>query len=264
CEQGLGDSLAFSTLAEELAARGEAFVLEADRRLVAPISRAHPGWAVVAKEESDAAFRSCDRHLPLGSLGRFFRRSVESFERQPRAFLAADPARAAAYRKRVAREGTRLVGISWRTFQNRMRSYYERMRSAPLASFGDLSRSPGLTLLDLQYGETGPEREAFGRDGGRLERIDELDLYNDLDGLVAAVDACDLVVTTDNATAHLAGATGKRTLLIYLSANPPAHYWAPTAHGHSRWYPSVEIVTGRDMDTWQRLLSRVQQILAKS
>ncbi|HUJ00663.1 MAG TPA: tetratricopeptide repeat protein [Usitatibacter sp.] len=262
CEQGLGDNLAFSTLTEELARRGEAFVLEADRRLVASISRAHPGWNVVSREDSPKEFLPCDRHLPLGSLGALFRRSLQDFAAQPRAFLAPDGARAESYRARIADGARGPIGVSWRTFQARGRGFYERTRSAPLAAFGDLSRMPGIRLVDLQYGDTKAEREAFAHDSGELTRIEELDLYNDLDGLVALISACDAVVTTDNATAHLAGAAGKRTLLLYLSANAPSHYWAPTPEGRSRWYPSVEIVTARDVDTWQRALSRVQQVLA--
>ncbi len=261
CEQGLGDSLVFSTLGEELAARGQAFVLEADRRLVAPLTRAHPDWIITAKEDSRSAFLRCDRHIPLGSLGRLFRGSLESFARQPGALLAPDPGQRTAYRARIAADGKRAIGISWRTFQAKGRAYYERTRSASLDSFRDLSRTPTLRLVDLQYGDTAAERQAFDREGGRLFRIDELDLFNDLDGLVAAIDACDAVVTTDNATAHLAGAAGKRTLLIYRSANPPTHYWAPTPECRSRWYPSVEIVTGRELDTWPRLLERVGEIL---
>lgn len=261
-EQGLGDEILFSTLAQELATRGEAFVLEVDPRMVAPFQRAHPSWEIVAKGASNDAFARCDRQLALGSLGRLLRNTHESFERQPRALLAADLTRAAAYRERLAPGGERVVGISWRTFQPRKRAFYELTKSAPLAAFAALSHERGLRLLDLQYGDTAAERDAFARDGGVLHRLDELDLYHDLDGLLAAIEACDVVVTTSNVTAHLAGSIGKRTLLVYLAANPPFHYWVPQPEGHSLWYPSVHIVTATGMDTWARALGRVQELIA--
>jgi hypothetical protein len=62
-EQGLGDQLLFASLAADFAALGEAFVLEIDARLVAPLKRAHPEWHVVANAQSAAAFAACDRHL---------------------------------------------------------------------------------------------------------------------------------------------------------------------------------------------------------
>jgi len=260
-EQGLGDEVLFSTLASELAARGQAFVLEVDKRLLEAYRRAHPDWSVVAKEASDDAFSSCDRHLPLGSLGRLLRPSRESFERQPAVLLAADTARRDAYRRTLASPGERMVGISWRTFQPKLRTFYELTKSAPLAAFGPLSHHRGLKMVDLQYGDTAAEREAFERDGGKLLRIPDLDPYQDLDGLLALISACDVVVTTSNATAHLAGAIGKRTLLIYLAGNAPFHYWVPKADGTSLWYPSVTIVSSPSIDTWMRALGRVQEIL---
>ncbi|MGZ5659726.1 MAG: hypothetical protein ACXWG6_00095, partial [Usitatibacter sp.] len=64
-----------------------------------------------------------------------------------------------------------------------------------------------------------------------------------------------LVITTSNVTAHLAGALGKRTLLVYLRAEPPFHYWATDASGRCLWYPAITIVTGRDVATWEGVLA---------
>jgi hypothetical protein len=260
-EQGVGDQLLFSTLATEVAARGQAFVLEVDRRLRPAFVRAHPDWLVVSPEQSQAAFADCDRHLPLGSLPRLVRPTRESFQRQPDALVAADADRAAQFRARFDLRGKRLIGISWRSFQPRMRAYYERRKSAPLDAFARLSQSPDVRLLDLQYGDTAAERAAFARGGGLLHRLEDLDLFNDLDGLLAAIEACDAVVTTSNVTAHLAGALGKRTLLVYLAANSTFHYWAADETGRSLWYPSVEVVTEAGLDTWDKALEVAGRLL---
>jgi ADP-heptose:LPS heptosyltransferase len=240
-EQGVGDQILYSTLLPELEARGQDFVVELDARLIPAFRRAHPSWSVVSPQESAAAFAGCDRHAAIGSLARWLRPTRESFARQPRSFLAADAARSAAFRARLEIPGARIAGISWRSFQPAAREHMKRKKSAPLAAFLALSRRDDLCLVDLQYGDT-----------ARLARLEELDLFNDLDGVLAAVEACDFVLTTSNVTAHFAGALGKPTLLVYLAANPPFHYWVPGENGHSLWYPSVEIVTGRDVDTWDR------------
>jgi hypothetical protein len=260
-DQGLGDQLLQSSLAADFAARGEKFVLEIDARLAAAFKRSHPDWEVTDPSRSAAAFAACDRHLPLASAGRLLRNSAASFERQPRALLAPPTERAAKYRTLLHEKPGRPIGISWRSFQPAERKYYERSKSAPLAAFEGLLQASGVRLVDLQYGDTRTEREAFARQGGRLERIEGLDLFNDIDGVLAAIDACDLVVTTSNVTAHLAGAIGKRTLLAYPSANPPFHYWSPNAAGRSPWYPSVEIVTGTGLATWPRVLARARDFL---
>ena len=125
-----------------------------------------------------------------------------------------------------------------------------------------MSRRSGIGLLDLQYGDTQAEREEFARAGGSLDRLEGLDLFDDIDGVLAAIEACDLVVTTSNVTAHLAGGVGKRTLLVYLGAASPFHYWVPQPGGKSLWYPSVEIVTGAELDTWDKALARIDGLLA--
>ena len=260
-EQGVGDQLLYSTLLPELEACGQEFVLEVDARLVPAFQRAHPAWNVVAPEQSAAAFAGCDRHAAMGTLAGLLRPSSASFAGQPDALLAADPARAAAYRDRLHAIGTRPIGISWRSFQPSTRGYVERKKSAPLAAFKALSQAGDLGLLDLQYGDTAAEREAFAREGGRLARLEDLDLFKDLDGVMAAIAACDAVLTTSNVTAHLAGALGKRTLLVYLAANPPFHYWSTDADGRCLWYPSMRIVTGREIDTWDKALARAGALL---
>jgi tetratricopeptide (TPR) repeat protein len=259
-EQGVGDQILYSTLLPALAAGGPGFVVEVDRRLVPAYARAHPGWEVVAPEDSERAFASCDAHIPVASLPRLLRPALQRFEEQPASILAADEARAARYRSRLGAdgEGPPVIGVSWRSFQPKARGELGRRKSSSLQSLHALSQRA--RLLDLQYGDTASERAQFAASGGRLERLEDLDLFNDLDGLLAAIAACDLVVTTSNVTAHLAGALGKRALVVFLSARPPFHYWA-SPHGRSLWYPSVEIVTAPGLDTWERAFGRVHELL---
>lgn len=260
-EQGVGDQILYATPLGDLEARGIAFVLEADARLVPAFKRAHPAWEVVPAAASEGAFRGCDRHIPAGSLAGLLRPTRESFERQPARLLAADPGRARELRARLHAPGSRLVGISWRSFQPSVRAYVERRKSAPLAAFRELSLRDDIRLIDLQYGDTAGEREAFARSGGRLQRAEGLDLFHDLDGVLAAIEACDLVVTTSNVTAHLAASIGKETWLLYLSGIPAFFYWAPDESGRCLWYPSVRIIAGSARRTWADLMARVHELL---
>jgi Flp pilus assembly protein TadD len=250
-EQGVGDQVLYSTLLPELEARGEKFVLQIDPRLVPAYRRAHPGWNVVAEPD----FRGCDRHIALGSLPRLLRPDKASFSRQPRALLAAE-----------ARLGLSkpLIGISWRSFQRSLSRYQQRKKSGSLAMFMPLSRLPGVRLLDLQYGDTAAERAAFAAAGGELLHLPDLDLFQDLDGVLAAIQACDLVVTTSNVTAHFAGALGKETLLVYPGGDSPFYYWVPDADGRCLWYPSVRVVSGLELDTWDKVMTRVSSVMLAS
>ena len=257
-EQGVGDQILYSTVLPGLEARGQPFVLEIDARLVAAVRRAHPAWQVVSPDESAGAFAGCDRQAPMADVAAMLRPTRESFEAQPRAFLAADAERARGYRERLAVDGRRIVGLSWKSFQPKHRAAMGARKSAPLDAFTPLAARPDLRLVDLQYGDTREERARFA---GDLTRLEELDLFNDLDGLLAAIEACDVMVTTSSVTAHLAGALGKRTLLIFLAGLAPFHYWTQVGGRHSLWHPSVEIVSDATLDTWPRLVARIDEIL---
>jgi len=63
----------------------------------------------------------------------------------------------------------------------------------------------------LQYGDTqGQQKQLFDTYGKELVNINDVDNFNDIDGLVALISATDIVVTISNTTAHLAGAIGKK------------------------------------------------------
>ena len=153
------------------------------------------------------------------------------------------------------------MAIAWRSLQPRGREALASRKSAPLEAFLPLSQRDDVRLVDLQYGETSAEREAFARAGGALSRIEGLDLFNDLDGVLAAIAACDLVVTTSNVTAHLAGALGRETWLIHVGAHPAFFYWMPNPDGHSLWYPSVKIIGGGAGGGWKDALAKVSRRL---
>ena len=138
-EQGVGDQILYATLLAELAARGERFVAEVDARLVPAFRRAHPDWQVVAPEESAAAFAQCDRHIAIGSLPRLLRQTLESFQNQPPNLLCGGGG--ARHRSAGAQSRPR-IGISWRTFQPKVRGELGQRKSSTLAAFLALSNPP--------------------------------------------------------------------------------------------------------------------------
>ena len=252
-EQGIGDQVVVSTLIPELMAAGVLFLYEVDRRLLGAYQRAFPGARFVAKQEPPQdVLQRADRVLGVGSLPGLFRRSRESFARQPQKLFAALPERVAHYRSRLAAQGPGLnVALSWRSTR---KDWWVAKKSAPLATFTPLLTLPGMQFVDVQYGDTAAERHAVeAAVGMRLARFNEVDHFNDLEELLAILEACDLLITTSNATAHFAGALGKRTWLLHLAERPPFHYWAHDGSHRCLWYPSVEIVTARQFTDWQAL-----------
>ena len=257
-EQGIGDQLLLSTLLPELVATRLSLIYEVDDRLLAAYRRSFPQVHFVPlRDPPDRELQTADRALLAGSLPRHFRRSRRDFEQQPARLLRALPARVAFYRQQLGdpRRGPR-VGLSWRSTRA---DYWGPRKSVPLASLAPLLRTAGAQYVDLQYGETERERlAAEATTGSRLAHFEAVDYYRDLEELLAIIEACDLVITTSNVTAHLAGVLGKRTWLLFPSGRAPFHYWQPdAATRRSLWYPSVEIVSGSHLSDWPLLIDHV-------
>ena len=73
------------------------------------------------------------------------------------------------------------------------------------------------------------------------------------------IDACDVVVTVSNSTAHLAAALGKPTIVM-LPHHTPLWYWHH-ASMTSPWYPSVTLLRQAQPAQWGPVVSQVATIL---
>jgi hypothetical protein len=217
---------------------------------------------VARQEPPREDLRRADRVLRVGSLPGLFRRSREDFAQQPAKLLSALPERVAHYRQRLAALGPGLnVALSWRSVR---KDWWVSRKSLPLVDCAPLLKLPGARFVDVQYGDTGAERHAVEAvTGVRIARFEEVDHFNDLEEVLAILEACDLLITTSNATAHFAGALGKRTWLMYLSDRAPFHYWAHGGTHRCLWYPSVEIVTAPHLDDWASLIEHVRERLGR-
>ena len=67
----------------------------------------------------------------------------------------------------------------------------------------------------MQYNDTKKEREKFyNKSGIKITKINDLDNFNDIDGVISLIDICDFVITISNSNAHFSGALGKRNFFI--------------------------------------------------
>ncbi|WP_300298218.1 hypothetical protein [Ferrovibrio sp.] len=140
-------------------------------------------------------------------------------------FLQADPAAIDAQRRRMgAMAGGRpRIGLSWRSAN----ADFGPQKSLRLDDFTPLFAAVDAFWVDLQYGDTTAERTALqaGQDIA-LWRDPAIDPLRDMDAAAAQYAALDLVITTSNTAAHLAGALG---LPVWLLLPAPGYgllwYW---------------------------------------
>ena len=189
---------------DDLRERVPSIVLEVERRLCRFLPVRFRLFALWRKEATCRA-RPFAAQIAAVDLGQFLRPAMDAFPR--RAYLTSDPDRTTALRARLAGDGAKVVGLSWRS----VNAALGRNKSAQLADFNSLFRVPGIRFVDLQYGDTAAERDAAERElGVKVAHLDDVDNTNDIEGLAALLSACDAVVTVSNTTAHLAGALGGR------------------------------------------------------
>lgn len=265
-EQGLGDEIMFGSLLGEFAPRADRLLVQLDRRLL-PIFRRSFGSEVEFVERGQPPDESLyDMHTPIGSLGRILRPSLKSFSTHNGCFLRPDVERAQAMRSTLIGDSEAfLIGISWMTTSADTRS----ARSVPLTDLVSVLSRSGVELVSLQYGDVTADLEALRKSGlGDVQCLRGLDTNDDIDGVTALVQACDLVVTIGNTVAHIAGSIGKRAFVllpqqgIRASANRvmPGWRWLE-ADGASVWYRSIRLFRCQQDTDWSPVLDGVSSAL---
>jgi hypothetical protein len=147
----------------------------------------------------------------------------------------------------------RVIGVSWLSRNEDIGAG----KSMALSDLEPLFDAPSVRWVDLQYGDTRAERAALAaRKPPGLVHRDDIDLFQDLDGLAALICSCDLVVTVSNTTAHLAGALGVPTLVLVSHGARKLWYWGEGTD-RTPWYPSIGILRQDAAGSWATAVSEV-------
>ena len=124
-----------------------------------------------------------------------------------------------------------------------------------LKDFGKIFKNLDVTLLNLQYGDVDKEIEEFRKETGiEVLQCSSVDNREDLDGLAALIEVCNLVVSTSNVTIHLAGALAKETwvMLPYV-----ANFWWLLDRTDSIWYPSLKLYRQKKLGDWEEPMGKL-------
>lgn len=241
-EQGLGDVIQFCRYLPVI--KGDV-VFEAPPKLVRLLSHNPAMPRMIPVGEKLPHF---DVVVPLLSLPARMRTSPL---RPP--YLSAEPDRVARWRQHLGTEGFR-IGINWQGFSGR---HEDRGRSLPLAHFAPLAALPGVRLISLQRGEG---EEQIARCPFPLETLPALDAGPDAFIDTAAVMmTLDLVVTSDTAVAHLAGALG-RPVWVALRRVPDWRWMLDRSD--TPWYPSMTLFRQQRDGDWNGVFARIAEAVA--
>jgi len=144
------------------------------------------------------------------------------------------------------------VGLIWRAGAPGNRA---DKTSFPLERMLELATMPGLGFVSLQMDVK--EEEAALLQGRNVADLGSR--FTDLADQAAAIDALDLVISTDAPAAHIAGALGRPVWLLIRSA---AHWTWLRDREDSPWYPSMRIFRQDTLGDWSNIARRLPVTLA--
>jgi tetratricopeptide (TPR) repeat protein len=241
-EQGFGDTIQFIRYAPLLAGRGARVICEVQPELVS-LLRQFEGIEIVAKGDPLPQF---DLHCPLMSLPLAFSTELATIPAEI-PYLAAPAARVSHWRDRLPR-GSPRAGFVW---SGSLAHKNDANRSIPLARLAPLFESLPVACFSLQ-------RETRDADRDSLRTIANLgDLGSELEDFAdtaAVVSQLDVVVSVDTAVAHLAGAMGKRVLILLPHA---ADFRWLRDREDTPWYPAAKLLRQPAFGDWDSVIDRL-------
>lgn len=244
-EQGFGDTLLAARFLPQVKKLGGRVLLECQPEVMRLLGKNKNVDAMFAKGTRPP--EPYDFQLPMMSLPGLFVQDAVSIPQQ--AYLAADPAGHAMFANLLQKKSGRLnVGIFWSgsvTFKG------NAYRAAGLEQFLRFAAVPGVRLFSLQKG---PPQEELKKLGLQSMVTDLSPLLLDFECTAAALEMLDLVIMTDSATAHLAGALG-RPVWVLLGSRP---YWLWGSADDTPWYPGMRLLRQRKVGDWEELFARAE------
>ena len=242
-EQGSGDTIQFVRYAPLLAARHGAVVILEVLGALESLCQCLDGITVVGRGESLPPF---DLHCPLLSLPLAFKTRLDSI---PAAvpYLSAPADRRGAWRGFVPDDGTLRVGVCWSGNPRFARDHH---RSMSLAAFAPILDVAGASFLVLNPQVRAEDRAALA---GRAN-VRPPPQVKDFADTAAMIEQLDLVITTDTATAHLAGALGKP---VWILLSDVADWRWLADRRDCPWYPTARLFRQSRLGDWASVVRGV-------
>lgn len=244
-EQGMGDTLQFVRYLQLLKRQGATVILEVQKILHPLLSRC--GWIDRLVEPTNDP-PDADYHAPLMGLPAILGTALDSIPAEV-PYIEPAPERVEKWKKRIDLLDGLTIGIAW---QGNPQYRGDRLRSLPLEMFRPLAEVPGVRLISLQKGYGAEQLEKVDFDVVQFEDLDESGgAFED----TAAVMKCvDLVITSDTAIPHLAGALG---VPVWVALPASADWRWLSEQDDSPWYPTMRLFRQSELGNWTDVFERL-------
>jgi Tfp pilus assembly protein PilF len=259
-EQGLGDTLFFLRFAAQLGPWHGRMAFWGDERLFPLLSRTPFFDAFIPdRQRPELSFRAAPWPLWVGELPHLLARGGDPGFPPPLRLLP-DPARVARFRAGLAALGPApYLGITWRAGLPR-EGRIVLSKQVPIGPLADALHGVGGTIVALQRAPEHGEIERFSQRLGRPVH-DFSSANDDLEEVLALLEALDLYVGVSNTNVHLRAALGRPSHV--LVPWPPEWRW-PAASDPSPWFPDCRVFRQAAGGDWPRSLASLRESLAAS
>ena len=258
-EQGIGDQILYGSMLNELRNFPQKKIISVTKKLIPLFQRSFPDYQIVDKKEvlSDELY---DEHVPIGSIGKFLREDVDSFKKATYPYLVNNLSQTQQIKSLPQFKGKKVCGIAWRSSNKKV----GRDKSISLIDLLPILSNYDMQYVNLQYGDTTEDVENLKKIyQPALYAVPEIDTFDDIDGVVSIMCACDLIITTSNTTAHLAGALNKETLLLIPRNIGKFWYWQGI-EGVSLWYPSIRVFQQQKQGDWVAPINEIKVYMERN
>ena len=252
-EQGIGDEIMFSSMFLDFCKKSENIVIECDSRLIPLYKRSFPKNIQFINDRNQISEGDYNSQIAIGSLPKYLRHELNDFKNVASGWLNADGKKVNVLSEKLRTESPRkVIGISWLTMAALEKAQHRNIALPKLVEC--LTQIPG-KYVSLQYGDVAEEVDYVScQTGINISRIEEIDNFRDIDGLAALISACDLVISVDNLTVHLAGSLGVDTRVLLPKVADAR--WGATAQ-NSYWYDSVTLYRQEVLGDWSHPLDHL-------
>ena len=256
-EQGIGDQIIYASILHEVIQDNNKLLISLEDKLIPLFQRSFPEITFASKNQPIQP-ENYDYQISIGSLCQFYRKDIQSFKQIKIPYLKVNKFQSQKIRESV-RLGTRkIIGVSWKS-ENKDFGHKKSISLNELGSIFDKNN----IYINLQYGDILEEKKLlFNKWGINLVTLDEIDNFNDIDGLASLISTCDEIITVSNITAHIAGALGKKSYLLLPFSSGRIWYWHEN-DTNSCWYPSVQLISQTKLNDWNDALKILNTLLLK-
>ncbi|MBF0369972.1 MAG: glycosyltransferase family protein [Magnetococcales bacterium] len=258
-EQGFGDALMFARFLPLVEALGGRIFLECKPQLLSLFEHSGLAEKVTPRDTEDTAPPpfDYDLHIPLMSLPEVLGTTLENLPATI-PYLTPNPEVVAKWRNKLAAIPGLKVGLSW---SGNPQASVNRHRACTLMDLKPLLAVPNVTFFSIQKGEPAQQLRNLQEPHAIHDLDRELTDFSETAGLLKNLD---LLISTDTAVVHLAGAIGATTWTLLHTASEwrwledrPGSPWRTK----SPWYPGMRLFRQESPQVWSSAVNRAAQAL---